>query len=284
LNPAYRRFVEAEIRRLGADHPVIQTQYLLESVPGAGRLFDESQLALIQGVHPRLRLPLPLGDGWGEASDLDDDDPLPIYVAGVDVAGESEQLPDALVRQRHPRKDSTVVTIARVIRQPPFDPRVEVVHHLCWTGRDHSTQYQALHDLLALQWRCQAICIDATGVGAGLASWLHKSIGARVEQVQFTRPLKSELGFELLAAVNAGRLKLYASDGSAESKECLRQLVHCRYATTDAAHLNFFLDPRDGHDDFVTSLALAVRASSRILPEPLSVMIPPRPDVWSSRY
>jgi len=96
----------------------------------------------------------------------------------------------------------------------------------------------------------------------------------KVEQLQFTCPAKSDLGYELLAAVNAGRLRMYAGS-SKEAKEFWNQVRLCRYAVTPTAAMNFFVDPRDGHDDFVTSLALAVRAASRASPEPCSVIIQP---------
>ena len=41
----------------------------------------------------------------------------------------------------------------------------------------------------------------------------------RIEAVQFSRPLKSQLGYELLAAVSAGRVRMYAGDGSGEWRE-----------------------------------------------------------------
>jgi hypothetical protein len=65
----------------------------------------------------------------------------------------------------------------------------------------------------------------------------------------------------MLAAAGTGRLLLYADDGSAEARECRRQLRACQ------AHR------RSGHgiawgseqgDDYVTSLALCLRASQAI--------------------
>src|SRR5205823_6256658 len=50
--PAYRRHVEAEIARLGAHHPIVQTQYLLRSLGRAGRFLDATQLTLLRGTHP----------------------------------------------------------------------------------------------------------------------------------------------------------------------------------------------------------------------------------------
>jgi len=185
LSSAYAAFVSGEIRRLGADHPAIKTQYLLEAVEQGGRLFSASSLALVKGSHER-----------GFSGEEEDG----VYVAGVDVAGESEGGPDDQVRSRLPRRDSTVVTIARVTRPEELlgEPLIEIVEQQWWTGRDHATQYTALRSLLE---SCSYVCVDATGVGAGVASWLARAFRSRVEAVQFTRPLKSEMGYELLAAV-----------------------------------------------------------------------------------
>jgi hypothetical protein len=148
LNPAYRDFVQAEIRRLGQDHPIIRTQYRLEAIDGAGRLLNAEQLALLQGTHQRLASPESEG-GLGSAAPGDSPQwaGTASYVAGVDIAGEGETSGfDELTRRTHPRKDSTVVTIARVTHPPALmgEPLIEIVQHHWWTGRDHSTQYGAL--------------------------------------------------------------------------------------------------------------------------------------------
>jgi len=67
---------------------------------------------------------------------------------------------------------------------------------------------------------------------------------------------------------------MYAGS-SKEGKEFWNQVRLCRCAVSPTAAMNFFVDPRDGHDDFVTSLALAVRAAAHAAPEPHSVIIPP---------
>src|SRR5712692_400809 len=147
ISPSYRGFVEGEIRRLGEDHPIIRTQYLLETIDGAGKLFGPEQLELLRGSHLRL------------ASREED----AVYVAGVDVAGEAEQAPDEFLRSARPRKDSTVVTIARVSHPPDLlgEPLIEIVQHHWWTGRDHSTQYSALLELLKARWRSASVWVDA---------------------------------------------------------------------------------------------------------------------------
>ncbi len=267
INPAYGQFVRSEIRRLGEDHPIIKTQYRLETVDSAGRFFGPEQLQLLQGTHPRLDSP---------GTSLQ---PLTAcIVAGVDVAGEGERLPDEMVRSSHVRKDSTVVTIARVSRPSELlgEPLVEIVQHHWWTGRDHSTQFAALLELLRTRWGCSLVCVDATGVGAGVASWLHRAMPERIEAVQFTRPAKSAMGYELLAAVNAGRVRMYADDGSSEWRELWQQARLCRYAVYQNTALNFFVDDKDGHDDFIVSLALCVRAAEQAQPEAAGGIIPAR--------
>ena len=92
-NPAYGRFVEGEIARLGADHPIIQTQYELRAVAGLGRFLNPEQRRKLQGSHER------------QSEQREDE----VYVAGIDVAGEDEEAVDAVLRSLKPRKDSTVV-------------------------------------------------------------------------------------------------------------------------------------------------------------------------------
>jgi hypothetical protein len=74
-NSAYERFVAGERDRLGADHPLFLTQYCLQPLPGAGRLFNATQRALMEGSHSRLDAPVA-----GET-----------YVAGLDLAGEAQE-------------------------------------------------------------------------------------------------------------------------------------------------------------------------------------------------
>jgi hypothetical protein len=94
---------------------------------------------------------------------------------------------------------------------------------------------------------------------------------------ELTAAAKSDLGYELLAVVNAGRVKIDANDGTKAATFCEETRL-CRYAVAGNAAMSFFVDPRDGHDDFVVSLALCVRAAARLLPQPYSVVIPPRDD------
>ncbi|MBE3110404.1 MAG: hypothetical protein IMZ46_07800, partial [Acidobacteria bacterium] len=73
---------------------------------------------------------------------------------------------------------------------------------------------------------------------------------------------KSRLGYNLLAAVNGGRLKAYAADASDEYREFWEQAERARVAYRANQTMNFFVDPAEGHDDYLMSLALLVEAAA----------------------
>ena len=108
--------------------------------------------------------------------------------------------------------------------------------------------------------------MDATGVGQPISSFLRQSLGSRVSPFTFTAQSKSQLGFNLLAAVNSGRLKMYAGDGSPEYQEFWQELERARSQYRPNQTMNFYVDPTQGHDDFLMSLALLVEAASQYTP------------------
>ena len=258
-NPAYGRFVEAERARLGEQHPLFLTQYCLKPIAGAGRLFAPGQLAQLAGRHARQRAPR-----TGET-----------YVAGLDLAGGAV---DAVATGTSggatagsARRDSTVLTIARALFPSGDalvqDPRLEVVEHYTWSGEPHETLLPRLADLLREVWQVRRLSVDATGLGETIARLLTTALGSQVVRpVRFTQESKSRLGYGLLAAVNGGRLKLYEGDGSAEYRYCQRELELARTAFRANRTMNFFVEPADGHDDYLVSLALLVDAASDAAP------------------
>jgi hypothetical protein len=143
--------------------------------------------------------------------------------------------------------------------EPSGEAAVEVVRHYAWTGAPHAALHQVLVALLS-EWRVAKVIVDATGIGEPVAAFLAKSLGSRVEALKLTAESKSRLGYGLVMAANAGRLRLYAG-ASAELRECWRQLEACRARYRPDQKLNFYVDERDGHDDYVISLALTVAAA-----------------------
>ena len=142
-----------------------------------------------------------------------------------------------------------------------------LVEHYAWTGAPHEVLLPSIIDLLRDVWRVRRVAVDATGLGETAGRLIASALGdARVVQVKFTAASKSELGFELLAAVNGRRLKLYAGDGSVEYREFQRQAELTRVTYRANQTMNFFVDANDGHDDYIVSAALVVHASKDAAP------------------
>ncbi|HEU65786.1 MAG TPA: hypothetical protein ENN57_03860 [Chloroflexi bacterium] len=283
-NPEYVRFVQAERQRLGEEHPLFRTQYALLPITHGGGFLSRQQIALVLGQHRRQSHP--------EGKNT--------YIAGVDLAGEHEwemRLEDVLAS--HPKchsvldtesrrgcvtlgsrfrgndrevdsggsgHDSTVITIAEVDATSPSQPVLKVVEQYRWTGTPHSRLYTQMTDILKNVWNCRRIVVDATGIGQPVASFLRTELGSRVIPFVFTSKSKSDIGFELLSFVNSGRLKLYKQDGSMEYKETLFELERARVRYRPNQTMNFYVDPQEGHDDFLVSLALVVKAAEGLSP------------------
>ncbi|MBI2724013.1 MAG: hypothetical protein HYX50_03025 [Chloroflexi bacterium] len=244
-NAAYATFVEGERARLGATHPVFLTQYCLQPIAGGGRFLSAVQRVQLAGTHARLSAPVA-----GEA-----------YVAGLDLAGGDDPgAPPSRTR------DATVLTVGRLSYAGAGvlsdEPRVEIIEHYAWTGEPHETLLPRLVDLLRETWRVRRVAVDATGLGETTARLLAQAPGSlQVDAVKFSDKTKSALGFALLAAVNGGRLKSYAGDGSREHREFWRQAELARVAYRANQTMNFFVEPAEGHDDYIVSAALLVRAA-----------------------
>ena len=247
-NPSYQSYVEQERDRLGENHPLFRTQYSLLPLQGGGRLLNHTQLAQLQGDHTRRNQPEP-----GKA-----------YLAAIDLAGE------ATGDKTGSARDATVLTIVEISVNPIGKddlPYLRIVEILSWTGRKHHELYPQLIDLLKNVWRCRRIVVDATGIGEPVASFLEQALGSRVLPFKFSQQSKSELGYNFLAAVNSGRLKLFARDDSREYRDAMRQLEKARPQYRPNQTMNFFVDPVEGHDDILMSLALAVEAARDFVPK-----------------
>ena len=247
-NPEYLAYVQAERERLGENHPLFLTQYRLLPIHGGGGFLSVQQREQLQGEHARLRR--------AEAGKT--------YVAGVDIAGEEEDADGEYMKSVNPRRDATVVTVAELdftdCSEVNKEPTIKVVEHYRWVGKKHTELYAQLVDILKNMWHCRRVMVDATGVGEPVASFLRKALGSRVTPFTFTQKSKSELGFNLLAAINSGRLKVYKGDGSEEYKEFRGEMEKARSQYRASQTMNFYVEPSQGHDDFLMSLALVNEA------------------------
>ncbi|GCE13301.1 phage terminase large subunit family protein [Tengunoibacter tsumagoiensis] len=260
VNSAYRHYVEQEIARLGEEHQAIQTQYYLRPINGADYFLTPMQQKLLQGSHIWEGAP---GEGG-------------CYLAGLDIAGE-ERAAGSIALPVAKQRDWTVLSIGRVRYNELNLPVIEVVYQQRWHGARYLEQYAAI-SMLIEQWNIRAIVIDGTGLGAGLASLLEDRYSAeRVTTFHFTRPSKSRLAYQLLALINSGRLKLYlqASAPFELANECWQQLRRARYRLPAPNVLDMYVDPSEGHDDFLISLALLTEALGSLNAPALSTCIPP---------
>ncbi len=191
--PAYGRFVAEQVARLGRDHPLVRTQFYLEPIDGSGGLFPQARRALMYGDHARRH----------------DPEPGHRYALLVDVAGEDEAEGSALDRAllANPRRDATAVTVADVIveHRGGFGERhFLVVDRLLALGTRHTALYAKILALVE-HWHAAWVVVDATGIGAGLASFLTRALGDRVTPVEFSPNVKSDLGWDFVGLVETGR-------------------------------------------------------------------------------
>jgi hypothetical protein len=256
-NPAYGQHVQAEIARLGEHHPIVRTQYLLRTVAGGGRFLDAGQVARLAGEHAPEDGPSTWRRGPGG------------YVAGIDVAGEDEEDPSGEAVHVNPRRDSTVLTIAYAaqarVSERVIEPRFEVVRQYAWRGDRHRELYPRIQALVGDHWHCKTVVVDATGVGGGLAAFLAAALGpAIVTPFRYTAASKSQLAYDFLAAVNAGRFTVHAESANPEAndlrRELLRQCEVAEYAMRANQVMSFFVPEHRGHDDLLNAAALAVQA------------------------
>lgn len=245
--PAYGLFVESERARLGhtpsTPHPDFLTQYELTPRPGQGRFLTPAQLALLQGAHPALDAP--------QSSSHN------VYVAGLDVGGAN--MSSGL------SPDETVLTIARAAfpgRGRADEPTVALVRQYAWAGMDHDAARAEIVRLLRL-WRVTHATIDATGIGEPIANHLINTFGEQaITAFKFARATKSSLAYDFLAAVNTGALKVWAPDGPHHAA-LWAQLRLARAEALPGGMLGFAVDPKEGHDDRLMSVALTLRAAQR---------------------
>jgi hypothetical protein len=132
-----------------------------------------------------------------------------------------------------------------------------------WTGAKHTALYQQLIDLARNVWRARFVVVDATGVGAGLSSFLRAALGDRVVlPFVFSLASKSKLGWDFLGVIDSGRFKEYGQAEDWETSELARifwrQVEQCTYEVRPGPNrlMSWSVpDPRV-HDDLLLSAAL----------------------------
>ncbi len=198
--PAYGAFVDDQVKRLGRNHPMIKTQYFSEEIDAEGGLFPPERIAMMKGTHTAQ-----LGPQEGK-----------LYAMTLDLAGEDEAMiadPEDLGEKdlSNPRRDSTALTVFEVDLETINDPLIlkptyKVVFRKEWIGIKHSTLYGQIKAIAEL-FDIRFLVVDATGVGAGMTSFLAASMGEKVIPFDFNLTTKSALLWDFLGIIDSGRFK-----------------------------------------------------------------------------
>jgi hypothetical protein len=265
--PAYGRYVDRRVATLGRNHPLIRTQYFLETIDAEAGMFPAQRRALMHGDHHRQHDPTP-----GHR-----------YALLIDVAGEDEAAGNLQYRLLldNTRRDATALTVVDVAYEYGQLPTYRTVDRKLWLGVAHTALYQQIL-ALANHWHAVWVVVDATGVGAGLASFLAKALGdfrdrdvpglghglghGPVIPVTFSRRVKSDLGWNFLGIVETGRYRDYVPDDARETRQFWYEVGACqrevregpthslRWGVWDAIGHDGLI--AYGHDDLLISAAL----------------------------
>lgn len=266
--PAYGDYVQDEVARLGRDHPLIRSQYYLEEIDAEAGMFPKRLRALMRGNHQRRHKPHTA--------------PGVKYALLIDVAGESEQPGDPLDRalSQNRRRDATALTVVAVSLPASGGagpkrsagpagggnlPTCHILDRRLWLGTKHT----ALHShilALARHWGATWILVDATGIGAGLTSFLQGALSDRVIPITFSPKLKSDLGWSFLGVVETGRYTDYADDGEPDTRQFWYEVEACQYRVRDGPGHQMSWGVTEtpaydgviarGHDDLLISASL----------------------------
>ena len=248
--PAYGKFVQKQIAMLGRDHPLVRTQFFSELLENGGRLFHDGRLAFLQGEHTLQTTP--------QAGQ--------IYAFCLDVAGEDQGLSDSGMMS-NPQRDFSALTIVSLHSQPTtwgvHQNHYRIVQRKAWQGIAQSSLFEQLLALARL-WNSRQFVVDASGVGAGIASFLQRALPGRVIPFQFTAASKSRLGWDFLGLIDSGRIQDHR-DSSEEQRQFLAQARACKSSISmGPERLLRWQVPagtrdeqgREVHDDWLISAAL----------------------------
>jgi hypothetical protein len=252
--PAYGERVKARIAQFGENHPFIQTEYFLKELDGNGGLFGAERRALMVGSHPRRES--------AEAGK--------IYALWWTWPGRMRRgLEGEELRSLEPKKDSDggygggsgaaqPPGLGAACCAPQCIRLIGWCNRYVWTGVKHTDIHGRLVGLARDTWRAKYVVVDATGVGAPVASFLAGALGKKVIPFTFSSVSKSELGWNFCGVIDSGRFKDYAPDGADDTAWWWRQLAAVEYEVRPGpGQLMKWAVPDPAlHDDLVMSAAL----------------------------
>jgi len=301
--PAYGLFVAEQVARFGRHHPLICTQFFSEELSDSDGMFPPARRTLMQGSHPPLSAPRPnctyafLLDVGGESFPSPSFADSPVLLPPPSPPrGEGPGVrPPGVMPPGVSSHDLTALTIVEIAlppssstpsESPPQLPLYRVVARCGWQAASHADLYQALRQLRA-HWHARYFVIDATGLGAGLASFLSKTWSPSdclVIPFVFTPRSKSDLGWSFLSLIETHRFQDYApSQPDPAYTEFWRQLPAVAHHPRTDQLLSWGVPPGSTdpltaaplHDDWVISASLCALLDKHVpVSSALSVIIP----------
>lgn len=296
--PAYGAFVAEQVAKLGRNHPMVRTQFFSEEIDGEGGLFPSARVAMMKGAHGKLVEPVRgrvyavLVDVAGEEESMtngEDSQSIPPPTPHSDSSAmprstsfrSASRPPNPLdanasrdaarggaLESSNGRRDATALTVIEVSLDTMRDEIIRAPTYLVqfrklWVGVNHTRLYGEILALCRL-WDAKRLVVDATGVGAGLASFLDRALPGRVIKFTFNSSTKSKLGWDFLSVIDSGRFKEYFPE-DAEQALLWEQLAGCQYEIVPGVERRIKWGVPDGmrnaaggyvHDDLVLSAAL----------------------------
>lgn len=270
--PAYGAFVESEIARLGIDHPLIRTQYLLIPLESGGYMLTDQQLRQMIGQHPR------------RAQRTDETQ----IVVGIDFAGADEAAGSIeMLLASGGTRDSVAVTVAGVQWRPivPGEtarwPYIQILDRYEWTNVRPDAVHSALVDIIDYKWQADRVHTDATGIGETSTAFLRAAVArgqGRIHGQKFDGgwSTHTRLAFNLIAQINAGLIQDYApgagdplqwarQDGQPPAADVTarawHQRGHARLEARPGQRVRAYVPEDEGHDDLLIADMLAVDAA-----------------------
>jgi phage FluMu gp28-like protein len=237
-NPTARREWLEELRASVPDEETWKEEYLCQPASGNSALLSYELIAACEAA---------AAADLNSISNLESEIPNPAtFYAGFDV-GRKHDRSCLWVLERV--GDVYWTRTVRVLEQTPFTDQENLLHALM--------QDRAVRRL----------CVDSTGIGAMLAERLVQRWGHRVEAVNFSAPVKSDLAMPLVRLFQDRRVRV-------PSDPAIREDLHrVRKSVTTAGNIRFEAERTDdGHADRFWALALAFHGAddNRLrLPPPL---------------
>jgi hypothetical protein len=262
-DPVYRAHYENRVARLGADHPVIETQYHLVDLDAVGGAFKPHHRAsLFDSDHGR--------------------QDIPSYRAGcvvvtvIDIAGEEEEDERDLDENQSEswEPDATVIIHAEVdqLEMVGEKPKIRILEAKRVVGMkmqpvpgDNDPTVQELIIQELTRWRPKVALIDSKGIGHGTASWLSRVWPGNVVRYAANTSTASEDVYETYAYLNLGQLKWWRDDGSEEYREMQREMSWAQRKISAADKANIIKPTNMQKIDMVKCLTYIPRAASEVV-------------------